>query len=380
MKKKHSLLFDSSLVYFICLICFVLLRIITQSLVTFFNVEIDDTLDFILNLIPQVFLMFLLPVLLLSLLQKQKIKTTFYNFGYDKIAFKPILIAIILGILCYFLNHSIAGFFNTIINMAGFESIPNISSTTQGSTYTTGMFLINVVSACILPAICEETLHRGLILKGSYSLGITRALILSSLLFGLMHLNINQFFYATILGFIIGVVAVTSKNIIPAMIIHFINNFLSSYFSFARANKLFGSKFYNAYIGFITSGDNMILFFLKNFLFLTLLIFSIVFLISLLLKETRIKKVNKMLGEIADINKQLNPNNPYLQNNSNLMNLQFLNNLMQQYNIKDINTIVLPEADINKRTKPNAFQITMITACIVLGVITTIFTFIWGIL
>ncbi len=379
MNKKRSLLFDSTLVYFICLFCFVLMRIITQVLVTYYHIEISDTLDFVLNLISQLGLMFIIPTLLLSLFQKQKIKTTLYNFGYDKLGYKPIIIAILLGVLCYFLNHSVAGFFSTIIEMTGFETLPSISSTTKGSTYTTQMFLINVVSACILPAICEETLHRGLLLKGSYSLGVTRALVLSSVMFGLMHLNINQFFYATILGFIIGIVAIAGKNIIPAMIIHFMNNFLSAYFSYARANNLFGSKIYNGYINFLLSGDNMIIFFLKNFIVLSVLLFSIVLLISLLLKETRIKKVNKMLGEIADINKQLNPNNPYLQNNSNLMNLQFLNNLMKQYNIKDINTMVLPETEI-KRTKPNAFQITMIVACIVLGVITTVFTFVWGIL
>lgn len=379
MKKKHSLIFDSTLIYFICLILFVSLRILTQMLVSYFHVEIDNTLDFVLNLISQVVLMFLIPVLLLSLLQKQKVTTTLYNFGYTKIGYKPIIIAIFLGFFCYFLNHSIAGFFSTIIELSGFEAIPTISTTTQGTTYTFPMFLLTVFSTCLLPAICEESLHRGLLLKGSYSLGVSRAILFSSIMFGLMHLNINQFFYATILGFIIGVVAVAGKNIIPAIIIHFMNNFLSAYFSFARANNLFGSKFYNSYISFIMSGDNMILFFLKNFLVLAALIFTIVFLVSLLLKETRIKKVNKMLDEIVDINKTLNPNDPYVQNNSNLMNLQFLNNLMKQYNIKDINTMVLPETEI-KRTKPNVFQIVMISACIVLGAVTTIFTFVWGLL
>ncbi len=377
--KKRSLLFDSTLIFFLCMLGFILLRIITQVLTRVYNIYIDDTLDLIFNIISQVGIMFLLPVLLLSLLQKQKLKTTFNNFGFTKIGYQPIIIAIIIGFLCYFLNNSIASFFNNIINMAGYEGLPSVSSTTQSATYPLPVFLMNVLTTAILPAICEETAHRGLLLKGSMSLGISRALILSSVLFGLMHLNINQFFYATILGFIIGVVAITSKNIIPAIIIHFMNNFLNVYFSFARTNNLFGSKFYSFYLEFMSSGNNFFVFFLKNFLFLMALIFSIVFLISLLLKETRIKKVNKMLTDIANINKEFNPNNPYLQNNQNLMNLQFLNNLMQQYNIKNINSMVLPEAEI-KRVKPNAYQITMITACIVTGVLITICTFIWGII
>lgn len=376
--KKRSLLFDSTLIYFFCLLAFVFLRVLTQILTRICNVTIDDTLDFILNTISQIGIMFLLPVLLLSLFQKQKVTSTLFNFGYAKIEVIPILIAVVLGVLCFFLNNAVASFFNNIINIAGYELLPSISSNTKSSPYTTQMFLLNVLTTAILPAICEETAHRGLLLKGSYSLGIKNALIFSSVMFGLMHLNINQFFYATILGFIIGVVAVTGKNIIPAIIIHFLNNFLNVYFSFAMANNLFGAKIYNKYITLMSTGDNFIIFFVKNFLLLAVLTFTIVFLISLLLRETRIKKVNKMLTDIANINKQYNPNNPYLQND-NLRNLQFLNSLMQQYNIKDVNNLVLPETKIS-RVKPNVFQITLITACIAVGALVTICTFVWGII
>lgn len=377
--KKRSLIFDSALIYFFCMLGFIFLRVLTQVLVRFFHITIDDTLDFVLNLISQVGIMFLLPVLLLSLFQKQKVKTTLYNFGFSKIQVLPIIISIVIGFLCYFLNNAIASFFSNMLDLVGYETLPSISSTVRSTPYTLPMFLLNVLTTAILPCVCEETAHRGLLLKGSYSLGITNALILSSVMFGLMHLNINQFFYATILGFIIGVVAVVSKNIIPAIIIHFINNFLNVYISFARTNNLFGSKFYTSYINFMNSGDNFIVVFLKNFLILMALIFTIVFLISLLLKETRIKKVNKMLTDIANINREYNPNNPFYQNNSNLMNLQFLNNLMKQYNIKDLNSMIIPETEV-KRVKPNIFQIVLITACVVTGALVTLSTFLWGII
>ena len=53
------------------------------------------------------------------------------------------------------------------------------------------------------------------------------------MLFGFAHLNVGQFFYATILGFFIGYVALVTNSIFPAIILHFMNNGLSLYFSFA---------------------------------------------------------------------------------------------------------------------------------------------------
>jgi hypothetical protein len=70
-------------------------------------------------------------------------------------------------------------------------------------------------------------------MRGSAKQGYTRyGLLFSSLLFGLMHLNIQQFFYAMILGGLMGIVVLVADSIYPAMIIHFMNNALSIYFSY----------------------------------------------------------------------------------------------------------------------------------------------------
>ena len=118
----------------------------------------------------------------------------------------------------------------------GYESAPTVSNAVSGD-YSILSFIVNVLLVAILPAVCEETTHRGLLLKGLSSLGIRNSVIISSLLFGLMHLNINQFFYATVLGFVIALTVIISKNIFPAIIIHFMNNFLSVFFDFAYLGK-----------------------------------------------------------------------------------------------------------------------------------------------
>ena len=373
-KKQHSLLFTTSIIYFVILLLFVSVRTIVQLVE--FPIS-NEMLDYIASGIIQIGFMFLIPVVVFSLMQKQKVKKTFTDFGYAKINFKSILVCILIGFFCYFLNILISSFFGTIIRMCGYESMPSTSSAAGDYSFLT--FILNVVTVAVLPAICEETTHRGLLLKGFSNLGIKKAIILSSILFGLMHLNINQFFYATVLGFIMALTVIISKNIFPAIIIHFMNNFLSVYFDFAVHKNWFGKGLYQFFTMFLYS-ENFISFFITNCLVLVVLLFTIVFLFSILLKETRIKKVNNMLSDIAQINKEFNAGDPVYQNNPNLANLHSLNNLMKQYNIKSLNSMVFTDLELKERRKSTLFEIMLLVSCFVVGGLVTAFTFIWGII
>jgi len=371
---KKSSLFNAQLTYFIALIFFVLVRILVLVVDFGANASVMETVS---TLVVQVGIMFLLPVLMFSKTQKQSVKATLKDFNFSKIGIVSLFVCVLIGFLCYFLNVSIASFFGSLIRMFGYESAPSVGGQTA-SVLTTSSFVMQVVTIAVLPAICEETMHRGLLLKGYASLGIKKAVLLSSLLFGLMHLNINQFFYATVLGFIIAVSVIISKNIFPAIIIHFMNNFLSVYFSYATANNWVGSKLYRFMTSFISS-DNLISFFMSNCLMLLGLIACIVALFVVLLKRTRIKKVKNMLKDIADINKEYSGNQDALQQNQNLANLYNLNTLMNQYNIRSLNSMVFTELE-NKTIKPTAYEKILIISTFVLGGLITAFTFIWGVI
>lgn len=373
--KKQTALLSTGIIYFIILFLFVGVRVFNY----FVELPISAELfDLIFTIIVQVGLMFLFPVFVFSIMQKQKPKETFNQFGYNKINVVSILTSIAIGVLCYFLNLSIASFFGTIIRMCGYETAPTVASSGAAGNYSITAFFLSVLTVAVLPAICEETTHRGLLLKGFSSLGIKMSIILSSLLFGLMHLNVNQFFYATVLGFIIALTAIISKNILPAIIIHFMNNFLSVYFDFARVNNWFGKGVYEFFTNVLYS-DNFISFFITNCLVLCFLIFAIVFLFTILLKNTRIKKVNNMLTDIAKINQEYNEGLPEYQNNSNLANLHNLNNLMKQYNIKSLSSMVFTDLEI-KTNKPTITEKILLISVFTIGILVTVFTFIWGII
>ncbi|WP_422930898.1 ABC transporter permease subunit/CPBP intramembrane protease [Singulisphaera sp. PoT] len=82
-----------------------------------------------------------------------------------------------------------------------------------------------------VPAICEEFAFRGFILAGlENGNGKREAVLGSSVLFGFMHVLLSlfqQLWNATLLGIVIGVMAVRSGSILPGIVFHFVNNGLA---------------------------------------------------------------------------------------------------------------------------------------------------------
>jgi len=102
----------------------------------------------------------------------------------------------------------------------------------------TGVY--SFISIVIAAPILEELIFRGIILNGllkSYS--PLKSIIISSLLFGLVHLNPWQFIGASIGGILSGWVYFKTKKITLPIIIHMTNNllaFLGQYFSSRNVN------------------------------------------------------------------------------------------------------------------------------------------------
>ncbi len=371
MNKSNQ--FVTTFVYFLMLIIFVAVRIFFL----YVDLPLSDNLkDVLSTIVVQGGVMFLMSVGLFSIIKKQKMKTTFKNFGYNKVGVKPIILSVLIGILCYFFNIFVASFFSTIISLCGFEKAPSFPFI-SGVDYSIGSFILQVFTVAIIPAICEETAHRGLLLNGLKGMGIKQAMILSSLLFGLMHLNVNQFFYATVLGFLIALSVVLSKSIIPAITIHFINNFLSTYFAFASANNwIFGNV--TDYINsFLFGSGSIVMYFLMSILTIGVIVLALVFLYFLLLKETRIKQAQKMLIDVAKINSEY-PETFY-SGDKTMINIYDLNRIMSQYNIKSLNSMIFTDIESKGRRLTWDERFALI-ACVAVGTIVTFSTFIWGVI
>ncbi len=81
-----------------------------------------------------------------------------------------------------------------------------------------------MVLSTILPPIFEEINFRGIILNGYKNAPLKVAVLINGLFFGIMHLNLQQFFYAFALGAVFALVVHYTKSIWAASLFHLIVN------------------------------------------------------------------------------------------------------------------------------------------------------------
>jgi membrane protease YdiL (CAAX protease family) len=84
--------------------------------------------------------------------------------------------------------------------------------------------ILRVLYASIAAPIVEEIIFRKLLLNKLRSYGDIPAILISSIAFGLFHMNVAQMFYATALGIIFAYVAIRTNSIRYNIILHILIN------------------------------------------------------------------------------------------------------------------------------------------------------------
>lgn len=236
---KNNRYLTTLIVYTTAIVLLVLVQILAS--LGYFNGLSEQMLEVVGSLLPQLVVMAGIPCLMLLVAQKVNrepvsIQQVCRDTGWGRMPLKNVALCFVLGICLYILNIFIASIFASLLRSFGYQ----FSSSDNAFTGYSGL-LISLVLTAVLPGICEEFLHRGVLLNGLVKqLGVRKALLWSSILFGLMHMNVGQFFYATILGWFMGVVALSSGSLWGSIIVHFTNNAIATYFSFAEELNLPG--------------------------------------------------------------------------------------------------------------------------------------------
>lgn len=294
MDKKRSLFFDSGLIYFVVIAGFVVIRILNGL------IKFPTVVGNLMSIIIQVGLMLVVPFVLYKVLRKKKTKEVLNDFNVKKINIKAVLFSIGIGIVIYFLNIAVASFFNIFINATGYDPSFGMASATEGS-YPFVAFLGDIVLTAILPGICEEFCHRGMLLNGVKQIGMKKSVLLVGLLFGLMHLNIEQVFYAIVIGMFLTFLVYISGSIIPSMIVHFLNNGIGLYMTFAKYNNLPLGNMTDS-LGKALSGSGFAV--VGTILLIVIIMLALLaFFTFMLLKQTRVKQFES-LAKRAIENKQ----------------------------------------------------------------------------
>ena len=101
-----------------------------------------------------------------------------------------------------------------------------------------GQFLLSVLFFAVVPAVVEELLFRGLIFNGlKNSFNIKVAVILSSIIFALIHFSVFQTVYQLILGVVLSLTLLFTNSLLLTMLMHFLNNFLIAFISYLSHGK-----------------------------------------------------------------------------------------------------------------------------------------------
>lgn len=86
-------------------------------------------------------------------------------------------------------------------------------------------WIFGILFMAALPAICEEFLFRGVLLRAAEGVyGPGRALALSTTLFALMHTSIVSLPTTVLTGLVMGYVMLTTRSVVSSMIMHFVHN------------------------------------------------------------------------------------------------------------------------------------------------------------
>lgn len=90
-----------------------------------------------------------------------------------------------------------------------------------------GVYFLALVLMAVLPAVGEEFLCRGIVQSGLNTRGIKFGILISALLFSLLHASPTQTVHQFGLGIVLAIVFILSGSLLPCVLLHFLNNFMT---------------------------------------------------------------------------------------------------------------------------------------------------------
>jgi len=131
------------------------------------------------------------------------------------------------------------------INAVWYSILSRIGSPVQPAfppIKTGRQYILAIIAMAAVPALVEEFLFRGVILRGYERFGARKAIVASGVLFGLLHLNLVNLPAIIFLGIMISYVVVRTNSILSGILYHFTQNFLS-------ISLLFFQEYVQGYLG-----------------------------------------------------------------------------------------------------------------------------------
>lgn len=171
---------------------------------------------FELDMIPNIFLseaMLIVPTFFVLLFSKEKVK--------DALSIRKMKWSTVFGVIAFTMASSPLV---TLVNLVSQLFVDNtVSANSEQFLSLHPLLLIFFVG--ILAPVCEEVVFRGAIFGGMKKEGnVFKAILASGLLFGLLHMNINQASYAFVIGILLGFLVEATGSIFSSILFHVLVN------------------------------------------------------------------------------------------------------------------------------------------------------------
>lgn len=225
----------------------------------------DNDTELLFTLVSQMVCMGVIPVVGTLLVKRRNEGETAFAYGERLLrnwryhlptSPKAWLVVLPLALSFYFTTQLLARFNALALTLAQY-TFPVGGVTVYGGM---GDLVKWIALGALLPAVFEELTHRGLLIDAFQDRGNEiETVVLSGLLFGAMHTNILQFFYAFVGGMVFAFLAIKTNSIYPAMLLHFCNNAFSHIEAYADQHPTGAFRWIAVVNDFFTSNTYAIL-------------------------------------------------------------------------------------------------------------------------
>ena len=181
----------------------------------------------VLRLMPLIFslLVFVLPFGVYLTLYRKSFSKSVLRIAFPSLSHFPIALSAALTMI-------LGG---TLLTILLYGNAVNASAFSLYETFTTqihsgfGGNLYLILVYALLPAVCEELVYRALLCAEYQKSGVLCAIVLSSLLFGMLHFDMRFLLLYVLSGAFLAITMYATNNVIVPMLLHFIYNLFCIY-------------------------------------------------------------------------------------------------------------------------------------------------------
>lgn len=112
----------------------------------------------------------------------------------------------------------------SLLSMIMLLFFPNNATEALTVAYASPL-LLSIISICVMPAVFEELVFRGIIFSGLKNVSLKKACIMGGLLFAAAHFDPQQVLYTFLIGSLFCYMAYRTRSIFPGIVSHFTINF-----------------------------------------------------------------------------------------------------------------------------------------------------------